>query len=145
MHRGCCNRKIQIVLVEGKIDQSKAREMKQEYIDQSIDDLKLARSLEFESPEVHNNLGLSFMENEWYEQAVESFKRAHSKDELETQPSYINNWALALYYLGMKKNSKEYLNLALEKFDLIIDSVDTAEIPRFKTYLNKGNVLLAKA
>ena len=115
---------------------------KKKMLMQSIADLKLARALEFESGEVHNNLGLSFMENRWYEQAVESFKRAVTKD--EENASYINNWALALYYTGMKKDSMEYLNLSLEKFKEV-QALSRVDIPTYKTFLNMGNVLLAKA
>ena len=84
---------------------------------QSISDLKIARSLEFESGEVHNNLGLSYMEKMWYEQAVESFKRAQTKD--EENASYVNNWALSLYYLGMKKDNMDSIITSISNKKLL--------------------------
>lgn len=53
------------------------------------------------------------MENKWYSQAVESFKRAVTKD--GENSSYMNNWALALYHKGMSEDNLEDLNSSLEK------------------------------
>jgi hypothetical protein len=56
----------------------------------------------------------------------------------------MNNWALALYHKGMEEDNMEDLNSSLEKLDKILKE-NVESIPKYKTHLNSGNVLLAKA
>jgi lipoprotein NlpI len=64
----------------------------------SIEDLIKACDLRKDDATAFNSLGLSYFEGEFFDLALERFKKACEID--ETKSLYFNNLALTHYYLG---------------------------------------------
>lgn len=79
--------------------------------DKSIEHLQRACEIKKDEATAHNNLGLSYFDNQQYELSLDRFIKAIEYDsEFST---YYNNKALALYHLGDLKGSLVEYNRAI--------------------------------
>jgi tetratricopeptide (TPR) repeat protein len=90
--------------------------------------LKKAVELRNDKASAHNNLGLSYFENEDFEEALNYFTKAIS---FEQHSFHYNNRGLAYYHIGKLEEAKRDYDEAIHK---------NPEDPFF--YFNRGNVYL---
>jgi tetratricopeptide (TPR) repeat protein len=109
-------------------------------LDQSIEQLKKATDVQPNKAPAHNNLGLSFFENEDWDDAISSYTKAISLEmqavnELgvskENLSFYFNNRGLAYYHL---RNFSD----AIKDYDEAITLNET----NAENFFNRGNVYL---
>mmetsp|Transcript_6828 Transcript_6828/g.11526 ORF Transcript_6828/g.11526 Transcript_6828/m.11526 type:complete len:332 (+) Transcript_6828:127-1122(+) len=97
-------------------------------LERSIDDFKEAIKMRNDKPSAHNNLGLSYFENEEFEEALIHYGKAIG---IEPSSVHYNNRGLAYYHFDKLEEAKQDFDLAIEK-----DPNDPT------IYFNRGNVFL---
>ena len=101
-------------------------------LEESIADLEKAKTMKADRAAVHNNLGLSYFENEMFDEALQCYTKAIQIDLLGAHASvHYNNRGLAYYHNGMQEEAKDDFDIAIEK-----DPHDPT------IYFNRGNVFL---
>lgn len=97
-------------------------------LDFSIDNLKLAIGIKPDRAAAHNNLALSYFENEDFGEALQYYRLA-----IEAEPSSVhyNNRGLANYHFDNQEEAKQDFDNAIER-----DPNDAT------IYFNRGNVFL---
>ena len=113
---------------------------KDEKIGESIEKLKRATDLAPNEASAHNNLGLSYFENEEFGLALESYTQAIAKEATEVRENqgskenlsfYHKNRGLAYYHQGEMGEAKRDYDEAIKLNQLNADN-----------YFNRGNVFL---
>ena len=94
----------------------------------SIEHLKKAVGYKSDKPAAHNNLALSFFENEEFEEALTHYRKAI---ELEPSSVHYNNRGLANYHFDNLPDARSDFDRAIE-----LDPNDAT------IYFNRGNVFL---
>jgi tetratricopeptide (TPR) repeat protein len=81
-------------------------------LDESINDFKEAIKMRNDRPSAHNNLGLSYFENDEFDEALIHYRKAI---DLEPSSVHYNNRGLAYYHFDKLTEAKEDFEAAIAK------------------------------
>jgi tetratricopeptide (TPR) repeat protein len=97
-------------------------------LSESIECLKAATGMKPDKASAHNNLALSYFENEFFDEALTHYTKAIG---IDPSSVHYNNRGLANYHFDKLEDAKADFDMAIEK-----DPSDAT------IYFNRGNVFL---